>query len=82
MHFYRGSRLASQVDDTGERTDATATLAKTKFSDMISVYPNVDEFASVRKENEGSWFIKAFCDVMDDADNTNCLEICELLNKV
>ncbi len=80
MVVSRGSNVASQVDDSS--VGASSKLAKSLFSDMITVYPNVDEYASIRKADEGSWFITALCKVFDNRVYTNTLDIKELLDKV
>ena len=75
----RGLNLASQVDYAGD--DSTCRLAKSVFSDMITVFPTFEDYASVRKK-DGSWFVDAFCRVFSKAENTNSMELRELLDKV
>ena len=79
----RGENLISQVDNAGEEADndSTRRLAKTQFSDMITIFPTFKDYASVRKK-EGSWFVDAFTKVFSKAENTNSLEIKDLLDKV
>ncbi len=75
----RGTNLTSQVDNAGDI--GKRCLNKTMFSDMITIYPTFENYASVRKK-EGSWFVDAFCKVFSNAEDTNSMEIRELLDKV
>ena len=70
---YRGHLIYSQVED-GTTGDSTARL---KFSDIVTVYPTVNEHAAVR-----SWFPRALCNVLDKPEVTNNYEIRGILDKV
>ena len=54
-------------------------MTKLKFSDIIQLFPTVEEYAAVRKSTEGSWFVKALTNVLSKPENTNSLEIIDLL---
>ena len=59
MHCWqcdRGSEQASATDLDFD--DARDDLTHLKFSDMIQVFPNAEEYASVRDPSDGSWFVQ------------------------
>ncbi len=50
------------------------------YSDLVRVYPTVDNNVSIIGEFSGSWFIQALCKILSDPDKTNYLELREILD--
>ena len=72
--------MTTEVDDAS--LDGLLPMTKLTFTDLITVYPNLDEYASVRKHEQGSWFIQGMCKILDNKEITNTFEIRDILDKV
>ena len=58
----------------------TRSLSSAMYSDILSVYPNVNGYTAMRHTLTGSPFIQVICRLLNNKETTNRYEVKQILN--